>query len=152
MSRFSFLILFESSLLLLSSLSKCWSLSHVKFFVTPWVVACQAPMYMGLSRQEYWVGCHFLFQGIFLTWGSNPGLLHCRQILYHLSHQGSPGLIKGFTILFIFSKKRVLVWLIFSIVFCVLYFIYFFSGLCHFFPSANLGLSPSFSSSLRYLI
>ena len=31
------------------------------------------------------VGCHFLLQGIFLTQGSNPGLLHCRQILYHLS-------------------------------------------------------------------
>ena len=27
------------------------------------------------------VGCHFLFQGIFPTQGSNPGLLHCRQIL-----------------------------------------------------------------------
>ena len=36
------------------------------------------------------VGCHFLLQGIFPTQGSNPGLLHCRQILYHLSHQGSP--------------------------------------------------------------
>ena len=35
------------------------------------------------------VGCHFLFQGIFWTSGSNPCLLHCRQILYHLSHQGS---------------------------------------------------------------
>ena len=34
------------------------------------------------------VGCHFLLQGIFLTQGSNSGLLHCRQILYHLSHQG----------------------------------------------------------------
>ena len=32
------------------------------------------------------VGSHSLLQGIFLTWGSNPGLLHCRQILYHLSH------------------------------------------------------------------
>ena len=31
----------------------------------------------------------FLLQGIFSTQGSNPGLLHCRQILYHLSHQGS---------------------------------------------------------------
>ena len=30
--------------------------------------------------------CHFLIQGIFLTQGSNPGLLHCRQPLYHLSH------------------------------------------------------------------
>ena len=36
------------------------------------------------------VGCHFLLQGTFSTQGSNPGLLHCRQILYSLSHQGSP--------------------------------------------------------------
>ena len=34
------------------------------------------------------VGCHYLLQGIFPTQGSNLGLLHCRQILYHLSHQG----------------------------------------------------------------
>ena len=32
-------------------------------------------------------GCHFLLQGIFPTQGLNPSLLHCRQILYHLSHQ-----------------------------------------------------------------
>ena len=38
------------------------------------------------------VGCHFLFQGIFPTQGSNPGLPCCRQTLYHLSHQGSPKL------------------------------------------------------------
>ena len=36
------------------------------------------------------VGSHFLLQGIFPTQGSNPGLLHCRQILYYLSHQRSP--------------------------------------------------------------
>ena len=30
------------------------------------------------------VGCHFLLQGTFLTQGSNPGLLHCRQTLYLL--------------------------------------------------------------------
>ena len=30
--------------------------------------------------------CHSILQGIFLTQGLNPGLLHCRQILYHLSH------------------------------------------------------------------
>ena len=35
------------------------------------------------------VGCHFLFQGIFLTQRFNPALPHCRQILYCLS-QGSP--------------------------------------------------------------
>ena len=37
-----------------------------------------------------WVGCHVLLQGIFPTQGSNSGLLHCRWILYCLSHQGSP--------------------------------------------------------------
>ena len=35
-------------------------------------------------------GGRSLLQGIFPTQGSNPGLLHCRQILYRLSHQGSP--------------------------------------------------------------
>ena len=32
------------------------------------------------------VGCHALLQGIFPTQGLNPGLLHCRQVLYHLCH------------------------------------------------------------------
>ena len=36
------------------------------------------------------VGRHFLLQGIFPTQGSNPGLLHCRQTIYCLSHQGFP--------------------------------------------------------------
>ena len=36
------------------------------------------------------VGCHALFQGIFPTQGWNLSFLHCRQTLYHLSHQGSP--------------------------------------------------------------
>ena len=36
------------------------------------------------------VGKHSLLQGIFLVQESNPGLLHCRQILYHRSHQGRP--------------------------------------------------------------
>ena len=35
------------------------------------------------------MGCHFLLQGIFLTQGSNPGLLYCRQTLYCLNYQGS---------------------------------------------------------------
>ena len=35
------------------------------------------------------VDCHFLLQGIFPTQESNLGLPHCRQMLYHLSHQGS---------------------------------------------------------------
>ena len=33
------------------------------------------------------MGSHSLLQGIVSTQGSNPGLLHCKQILYHLSHQ-----------------------------------------------------------------
>ena len=36
------------------------------------------------------VGCHFLLQRIFPSQGSNLGLPHCRQMLYHLSQQGNP--------------------------------------------------------------
>ena len=36
------------------------------------------------------MGCHALLQRIFPIQGLNPRLLHCRQILYHLSHQESP--------------------------------------------------------------
>ena len=36
------------------------------------------------------VGSHSPLQGIFPTQELNPGLLHCRRILYQLSHQGSP--------------------------------------------------------------
>ena len=36
------------------------------------------------------VGCHALLQGLFPTQGLNPGLPHCRWILYQLSHKGSP--------------------------------------------------------------
>ena len=36
------------------------------------------------------MSCHSLLWGIFLTQGSHPGFLHCRQILYSLSHEGSP--------------------------------------------------------------
>ena len=40
------------------------------------------------------VGGRALLQGIFPTQGSNPGLPYCRQILYHLSHQGSPRILE----------------------------------------------------------
>ena len=39
------------------------------------------------------VGSHSFLQGIFPTQRLNPGLLHCRQILYQLSHQGSPRIL-----------------------------------------------------------
>ena len=66
----------------------CVLLSNVWLFETPWTVAHQAPFSMGFSRQEYWSDSHSLLQEISLTQGPNLGLLHCRHILYCLSHQG----------------------------------------------------------------
>ena len=40
------------------------------------------------------MGCQALLQGIFPTQGCNPGLPYCRQILYHLRHQGSPRILE----------------------------------------------------------
>ena len=50
-----------------------------------WTVARQGPLSMGFPRQESWSGLPFPSPGHL----PHPGLLHCRQILYHLSHQGS---------------------------------------------------------------
>ena len=64
-------------------------LSHVLLFVTPWTVAYQASPYMGFSRQEYWSGSPLPSPGDLPNPEvKNPGLLHCRQILYPLHHQG----------------------------------------------------------------
>ena len=46
------------------------------------------------AGQNTGVGSLSLLQGIFLTQGSNPGLPHCRQILYQLSHKGSPRILE----------------------------------------------------------
>ena len=53
------------------------------------------------SGQDTEVGHPSLLQGIFPTQGSNPGFLHCRWILYGLSHKGSLNLVGGGDILFI---------------------------------------------------
>ena len=45
--------------------------------------------------QDTGVGNLCLLQGIFPSQGSNPGLLHCRRILYQLSHKGSPTFLVG---------------------------------------------------------
>ena len=66
------------------------SLSHVCLFATLWTIAPLALLSIGFSRQEYWSGLQFLLQTIFLTQGSNLHLLHCKRILYLLSHLGSP--------------------------------------------------------------
>ena len=65
----------------------CQSFSRIQLFATPRTVAHQAPCCPWNSPgKNTGVGGHFLLQRIFPIQGSNPGLLHCRQILYHLSH------------------------------------------------------------------
>ena len=63
------------------------SLSVMSDSVNLWTVAYQPPPSMKFSRQEYGMGCHSFLQGIFLTQQLNPGLMHGRQILYHLCDQ-----------------------------------------------------------------
>ena len=48
-----------------------------------------SPLSMVFSMENTGVGCHALLQRIFQTQKSNLGLLHCRQILYRLSYEGS---------------------------------------------------------------
>ena len=62
---------------------------------------CDLMDYTGNSPgQNTEMGSHSLLQGIFPTQGSNQGLLHCRQILYQLSYQGSllPSLGEAFMV------------------------------------------------------
>ena len=62
------------------------SFSCVWLFVTPWTARLLCPWDSpGKNIEESY---HFLLQVIFLTQGSNPGLLHCRWIPYPLNHQG----------------------------------------------------------------
>ena len=53
----------------------CSDASHVRLFVTLWIVVHQAPLSMGFFRQKYWSGLHFLLQGIFLTQWLNLSVL-----------------------------------------------------------------------------
>ena len=71
-------------------------LSCVWLFATPWTVPHQAPLSMKFSSKNTAMGCHSLLQVILPTQGSNLDLLHCRQILYQLSQQGSPSIISSF--------------------------------------------------------
>ena len=64
--------------------------SHVWLFATPWTVACQAPLSMGFSRQEYWSGLSCPSPGDL----RDPGIksvshISCigRQVRYHKCHQ-----------------------------------------------------------------
>ena len=64
----SFTTLFLTALCLLI----CFS--HIRLSVTPWSIACQAPLPMKISRQEYWNGLPFLLQ-IFLIWDEPVSLM-----------------------------------------------------------------------------
>ena len=61
------------------------SLNPVRRFATPWTRACQTPLSMEFSRPKYWSGQLFPSPEDLPT----PALPCCRQILYHLSRQGS---------------------------------------------------------------
>ena len=81
--------------------------------MTPWtityqVTATRLPCSRNSPGKNTGVGCHFLLQGIFPTQGLNPGLLHCRWSLYHLSHQGSPIWIQKVLCKTVFFKSLLL--------------------------------------------
>ena len=61
---------------------------------TPWTLPTWFLCPWNSPGKNTGVGCHFLLQGIFTMQGSNPGVLHCGQIFYHLSHQGRPVIVK----------------------------------------------------------
>ena len=63
-----------------SCLCNSWTIVWPSRLLSPW----------NFPGKNTGVGSHPLLQGIFPTQGSNLGLLHYRQTLYHLSHLGSP--------------------------------------------------------------
>ena len=68
----------------------CQLLSSVQLFVTPWTTLTKLLCPWKFPGKNIAVDSHFPLERIFLTHRSKPGLLHCRQILYHLSNQGGP--------------------------------------------------------------
>ena len=66
------------------SCSVCPTLCEPRELYSPW----------NSPGQNTGVGSLSLFRGIFPTQGSNPGPQHCRQILYQLSHKGSPRVLE----------------------------------------------------------
>ena len=72
---------------------KCYLLSCLTLY-SPTTVAHWLFCPWDFPGKNTGVGCHALLEGIFPIQGSNPGLLPCQQILYHLSHQESPSTIR----------------------------------------------------------
>ena len=65
-------------------------LSHVQLFVTPWTIACQAPLSLEFSRQEYWSGLLFSSPWDLPNPGIEPGSPALQADSLPLSQQGSP--------------------------------------------------------------
>ena len=63
--------------------------------VTPWTVACQAPLSMGFSRQEYWSGLPFPSPGDLPDPGIEPASPALQADSYQLSYEGSPSSVRS---------------------------------------------------------
>ena len=88
-------------------------LCRVQPSATPWTVVSQTPLATGFSSKNTWVGCHFLFQGIFLTQGLNPCPLHSQVDSLPLSHLGSPkspSVNKNYNVFDMYILKMILVY------------------------------------------
>ena len=64
-------------------------LSCVQLFETPWTVAQQPPLSMGLFQQEFWTGLPFPSPGDLPNPGIKARSPALQQTIYQLSHQGS---------------------------------------------------------------
>ena len=84
---------------------KCKLLSHVQLFAIPCTIRpWNSPgQNTGVRRLS-------LLQGTFPTQGSNPGLPHCKRVLYQLSHKGSSLLGKDYPYLEKFLSNFIVIW------------------------------------------
>ena len=86
--------------------NKCEVPSRVWFFATPWTVACQDPLTLGFSRQEYWSGLQpFPPPGYLPYLGVEPRSLTLQAASLPLSHQGNPFELLLICKTFYFSMK-----------------------------------------------
>ena len=73
-----------------SSQQVVWLLSYVRLLQPHGLQPTRLLCPLDFPGKNTGVGCHFLLQRIFWTQNSNPGLLHCRWVLYRLSQERSP--------------------------------------------------------------
>ena len=78
-------------------------LIRAQLFAIPWTAAYSAPLSTGFPREKRWMGSNFLLQGIFLTQGLNPCLLHWQLISLTVSHLGG-----NVTANYILDSKKVI--------------------------------------------